>query len=245
MSKPVSKDEFMSGIFWELYNDLERQFQDFLGYVPYLEGNETVYSFKLINLILSVGGHVDSAFKEMARYIGFINNDDCKKILELLEESEERVKEGKSPRTVPITLSLRAFEKEYKLSKKKVRFKCLPKGEWITPFTPSNKTTRAPKWWEIYNGLKHDLSVNIKEANLLNTRDALAAAFLLNVRHIPGAVRLSEYRIMKFSTKAWEGYGEIRPQFDMTAEYFQDILERQKSYPAFVETPLFAYDYSK
>ena len=40
-------DNFEKGIFWELYLDLERQFLDFLEYVPYLPENETVYSFKL------------------------------------------------------------------------------------------------------------------------------------------------------------------------------------------------------
>jgi len=39
--KPL--DNFENGIFWELYKDLERQFQDFLEYVPYLSGNEKAY----------------------------------------------------------------------------------------------------------------------------------------------------------------------------------------------------------
>jgi len=52
MSEKI-EDNFEKGIFWELYKDLERQFQNFLEYVPYLPGNETVYSFKLLNLILS------------------------------------------------------------------------------------------------------------------------------------------------------------------------------------------------
>jgi len=45
-------DNFEKGIFWELYGDLERQFENFLDYVPYLEANENTYSFKLLNLIL-------------------------------------------------------------------------------------------------------------------------------------------------------------------------------------------------
>lgn len=51
----LRRDKFGNGIFWELYKDLERQFQTFLEYTPYLEGNENVYSFKLLNLILSIG----------------------------------------------------------------------------------------------------------------------------------------------------------------------------------------------
>lgn len=49
-------DNFENGYFWELYNDLERQFITILEYVPYLEGNETTYSFKILNLILGIGG---------------------------------------------------------------------------------------------------------------------------------------------------------------------------------------------
>ncbi len=65
-------DKFEIGNFWELYKDLERQFEDFLEYVSYLEGNEETYSFRLANLILGIGGYVDSAFKEMARYQDYV-----------------------------------------------------------------------------------------------------------------------------------------------------------------------------
>ena len=151
-----TKDNFERGIFWELYLDLERQFLNFLEYVPYLEGNENVYSFKLLNLILSIGGHVDSAFKEIAHYPGFSKNEDCQKILNILKESEKNVKEGKAPKTVPVRLPLEAFDKECKISKEKIIFKRLPESELVTPFHPHNQRTKAPEWWGIYNGLKHD-----------------------------------------------------------------------------------------
>src|SRR3990170_89055 len=62
---------FENGGFWESYKDLERQFEDFLVYVPYLKGNEEAYSFRLANLILSIGAHIDSALKEIAKYSTF------------------------------------------------------------------------------------------------------------------------------------------------------------------------------
>ena len=65
---PKRLDNFQKGIFWEIYTDLEKQFQNFLEYVPYITENEKVVSFKLLNLIQSIGGHVDSTFKEMAKY---------------------------------------------------------------------------------------------------------------------------------------------------------------------------------
>ena len=35
------EDSFESGYLWELYMDLERQFEDFLEYVPYIDENES------------------------------------------------------------------------------------------------------------------------------------------------------------------------------------------------------------
>ena len=66
-----TKDAFEDGYFWEYYMDLERQFIEYLNFVPYLEGNEKTYSFRLANLILSIGAHTDSAFKEIAKFHEF------------------------------------------------------------------------------------------------------------------------------------------------------------------------------
>jgi len=235
-----TEDNFEKGIFWELYQDLERQFQSFLEYVPYLPGNETIYSFKLLNLILSIGGHVDSAFKEMARYPEFSDNDDCKKILDLLKESEESIKEGKAPKTVPIWLSLRAFEKEYELSQKKIMFKRIPEREDVLPFKPCNLKTNAPKWWEIYNGLKHDVGVNIREANLHNTLNALAGAFLLNAIHTPAYIRLMEYRFVKPERTGRVTY-TLKPGWK---EKIKDWIKKKKRF-GIAETPLFIYNYEE
>ena len=142
-----TSDNFETGYFWELYNDLERQFRNFLEYVPFLKGNETVYSFKLVNLIISIGGYVDSAFKEMARYKESAGNIECQKILSAMKESEENIKKGKPPKTVPIKLCLNSFEIEYKLSEKKIEFKRLPERQIVTPFKTHNPKTKAPEWW--------------------------------------------------------------------------------------------------
>ena len=238
----LRKDKFGNGIFWGLYKDLERQFQNFLEYVPYIDENENVFSFKLVNLILSIGGHVDSAFKEMARYKGFADNADCQEIVKKLRSSEEKVKTRKAPETVSISLSLRAFEKEYNLSKKKVIFKRLPEGEEITPFRAYNPKTNAPKWWETYNGLKHDFSIHIKEANLKNTAHALASAFLLNVMHYSAALRLFELNIFKISY--------LRPKQVLSftkkpRDILQEWLEKKTGVQGSVETSLFVYDYSQ
>lgn len=236
----LRKDKFGSGIFWELYKDLERQFQNFLEYVPYIDENENVFSFKLVNLILSIGGHVDSAFKEMARYKGFADNADCQEIVKKLRSSEKKVKIGKAPETVSISLSLRAFEREYNLSKRKVIFKRLPEAEEITPYEPHNPKTNAPQWWEIYNGLKHDVSIHIKQANLKNTLHALASAFLLNVIHYSAALRLFEHNISKISYLSPK---QVLSPTKKVGDIFLEWFEKRKLEGS-VETALFIYDYS-
>jgi len=238
------KDNFEKGIFWELYKDLERQFENFLEYVPYLEENENMCSFKLLNLILSIGGHVDSAFKEMARYPDFSGNNDCKEILKRIRKKE----------TVSITLPLKAFETEYKLSEKTVTFKRVPEREKVMPFKPRSSRAKAPKWWKVYNDVKHDVSVNIKGANLQTTLHALAGAFLLNVIHFPAAHRLHEYGALKgqyfvnpFAVS--ESVETIAKSLSgepfLSREAFQAVLEGKISYPIYVETSLFKYEYNQ
>jgi hypothetical protein len=222
---------FESGIFWELYLDLERQFQSFLEFVPYMKGNEKTFSFKLQNLILSIGGYVDSAFKEMAFYRGRLYDD--KSLTEIRALTEKK-------RIVSVTLPLIAFEKKYKLSMKTVTFKRLPGREDITPF----KSPGTPEWWKLYNKLKHDVGLNLKQANLRNTRDALAGAFLLNVVHTPSALRLNEYNLIRLATRTRTGritgeYGSAKPQnLEAALEWGTGIVG------AYVETPVFYYDYT-
>lgn len=206
----VNTDKFESGLMWELYTDLERQFENYVEYVPYLKdsiggkqpkGNERVYSFKLLNLILSIGGYVDSVFKEMSRYKEFIDpscKENCKEILRKVRKGE----------TIPVYLPINAFEKEYTLSKRVVTFKCLPTREEILPFAPRKDGNNVPEWWTFYNALKHDLSLNLKKANLRNARDALSSAYLLNVTHIPSVFRLNDFGLLHSNyncpIKTWE-----------------------------------------
>jgi len=254
MSEEIA-DNFEKGIFWELYLDLERQFQNFLEYVPYLPGNENIYSFKLLNLILSIGGYVDSAFKEMARYPKFSEDENCKKILGLLKKSKENIEKGERPKFPSIKLYLKTFDrlhlasfdtvrrsyKSNELSKMKVIFKRLPEREDVIPFKPCNPRTNAPEWWDIYNGLKHDVSLNIEKASLKNTRDALAGAFLLNVIHEPAFRRFFKFGILKLESKG--GFGTIASESWVSPPYLEQDIKRGISTHYFVETSLFIYKY--
>ncbi len=141
---------FENGGYWEYYNDLERQFSSFLEYVPYLQGNEQTYSFKLLNLFLSIGGHIDSALKEMSRYSEFAENPSCKEILKRASDKEGIILSG-----------IRAFDEIYAICSKKVIFKCLPERISLIPFS-----SKKPEWWDFYNDIKHDVSINLKKKTL-------------------------------------------------------------------------------
>ena len=199
-----------------------------------------------MNLLLSIGGHVDSAFKKMAAYRGFSRNKKCKEIVRKVRETRKRIKKGKGPIIVKIEESLSTFEDIYKLSKREVIFKRLPKREMTVPFQPHNAKTNAPEWWDIYNGIKHDFSNAFEKANLYVTRNALAGAFLLNVIHRPGILRLNEYGILKWPPQPIEG--EFAGDFDhalirVPEHTLEDMLKRNQTPWGFVETPLFIYNY--
>jgi hypothetical protein len=224
---------FENGGFWEYYRDLERQFEDFLEYVPYLEGNKKTYSFKLLNIFLSIGGHIDSAFKELARYPRFAEIESCKDIVRRAEKKLGIIEDG-----------IRAFDEIYAITSMTVTFKCLPNRISITPFNCEH--CEHPEWWNSYNDLKHDLAVNLKKANLETVRDALAGAFLLNVIHEPAALRLFKYGLLKPNyaqgTTFWE------PIFDTFRG--KKLLDRPPDCKpvedAFtIETSLFSFDYEE
>lgn len=71
---------FQNGLMWVVYNDLEKNFQNFLEYVPLVSVHKKVYSQKLLQLMLQIGGYVDTAFKEMATYHSFDGNQKCEVI---------------------------------------------------------------------------------------------------------------------------------------------------------------------
>lgn len=173
----------------------------------------------------------------MARYPNFSSNNACKKIIDKLQESENNIRSGKPPLTIPIGLCLEAFEKEYEISKKRIIFTQSPERKEIIPFEPPSIENKIPEWWRVYNGLKHDVIVNIKEAHLQNTLKALAGAFLLNVIHVPAIFMLYEHATLKPALKGGS-------YFTGNKDTLRKYLDTHKVMNiGFVETPVFIYDY--
>ncbi|MFC1487076.1 hypothetical protein ACFLRN_05240 [Thermoproteota archaeon] len=224
------KPTFENGGFWEYYKDLENQFQNFLEYVPYLNGNENTYSFKLLSQILSIGGYIDSAFNEMARFSKFSENEICLRILRRAAQRLGIIKSG-----------IEAFDNLYNISNRTVTFKFIPERVDIQPF---NCTDTIPEWWDFYNELKHDVGINLEKANLKNTRDALAAAFLLNVIHEPGILRLYNYDVLKFYTIV-RGEPSKHLSKSIPRKDFERLIHERQSFWGSVQTDLFVYDFNQ
>ena len=222
------KPTFENGGFWEYYKDLENQFQNFLEYVPYVKGNENTYSFKLLSQILSIGGYIDSAFKEMARFPKFSENEICINILRRAEQRLGIIKSG-----------VEAFDNLYKISTRIVTFRFIPERVDIQPF---KCTDTIPEWWDFYNELKHDVGINLEKANLKNTRDALAAAFLLNAVHFPSLYRLYQHLILdKVEGIPMIGF-ESRPR---SLEWIKQEYESGRKFNFKLKTTLFIYDFGQ
>jgi len=231
------KPTFRNGGFWEHYRDLERQFQEFLNFVPYFDNNKGVHSFRLTNILLNLGGYVDSAFKEMARYPEFCRRKDsnCKKIVDVVRENRKKIKRGEFAGGPGIKFCLETFEEIYHLSQRKVNFKRLPLREEVFPYFPFNQETNAPYWWDVYNHTKHDFHEFFEKTNLESTRNALAGAFLLNVIHKPSILRLNEHNV----TKPKYGINRVK------SYVLRDILKTTIYPPLIVETELFYFDCEK
>lgn len=215
--------------------DFQRQLLTFQENVPYTEDNKSVHSFKLLNLILGLGGYVDSAFKEMIKFKDLTATPRILRLRRHLQNAENATSSGrKIPRRDRLYYAdfFPIFEKIYGLSKKEVVYKMLPDRESHKPF----QKNASPKigWWQVYNELKHHVSFNIKQANYKNALDALATAFLLNAIHEPSILRLNEYKQLKWKYNA-----------PLDQQQLEKALKNGQKIWAVLETPLFIYDYEK
>jgi len=224
---------FQSGIFWEAYHDLEKQLIQFLDYLPYESGNESAHSYRLLNILSSVGGYIDSSFKEIRRYEKYSERFDVKEA-EIKAKNEELLKEGKYPILFGFGCYLEVINDIYKIIDKKVIFKRLPGRETIEPF-------RNREWWEIYNSTKHDLGKNINLANLMNTVTAMGAAFLINAVHEPSILRLYDYDILNSCISRMRIHQSLSES--IPRNLLLEMLKRGQEIPAFLETDLFIYFY--
>jgi hypothetical protein len=136
----------------------------------------------------------------------------------------------------------------YRLSEREVTFKCLPERIKLHPFKDYEKPgerVKTPPWWRVYNKVKHEFSDNFQKATLRNARDALAGAFIIHAQHIPSAVRLCEYGLLKSELRTPNG--RVKGTYPTPSPKDLEVMLKRggKIAGLYVETTLFLYDYSQ
>lgn len=201
---------FETGAAWKVFNETEKEFVSFLEVVPFVPKHSNVYSFKLFNLMLTIGSHVENVFKTMARYPKFSNDPKIQKIIRSDKPN--------------IRMYGEAFEPIYHLSSKRILIKKEPiygLREYYKNLIPfSSFSKKSPLWWREYNELKHSWykENNISKANIINTLNALASLFQLIIRHEQGWNKLIDYHVIragKFDVvREYERKEKIKEAFD-------------------------------
>lgn len=226
--EPRIKTTFENGFFWNNYKTIESTFLDYLSYVPYCSPNRTVYSPKLVGILLQIGGYIDSAFKEMVKYE---IPDFCGKSVSNIEDA------------------WRVFEPVYKLSNNfgGDLIAILDYGDkQLYPFKEFSNSVYTPlPWWQAYNEVKHQYSPMYFKARMETVLEGLSAAFLLNVIHYPGTRLLWELEYLKTCIKTSKGFNEIFLSKEYFGKYMTSAVSNLKPLKIGirVETDLFLYSH--
>lgn len=64
-----SEDVFEKGLYWAFYQYLEDELIEYMRKVPYIDEHKHVHSPALLAQLLLSCSYIDTAFKDMARYV--------------------------------------------------------------------------------------------------------------------------------------------------------------------------------
>lgn len=230
------KPTFENGFFWNNYRSIESDFLRFLEYTPYCPSNKKMYSPKLTGLLLQIGGYVDSAFKEMAKYFR--------------PYAYKKKRNTRAKRVRPIVNIVDAFavyETVYILSLNNGG-KLIAKLELVAdkelyPFASFSSNYQGPQWWEAYNEVKHNYSLHIRKASIDNVLDGLAGALLLNIIHYPSIKLLWGLGNLITGVKTQTGFAELHLTQEQIDKYISSAASKFEppNIGIRVETPLFLY----
>lgn len=235
-------------LLWEEdYLQREKEFIDFIKYVPPSENQKSVWSLKLANQLILIGSSIDSFFKQaLPFYLNesikskynskWSNVQSINKELELFNRLRYSNKKNNNKKIRKLNFGdfRDLFEGYYnQLSKHAVyllvtREKIVPFEEWSSGGSLS--------WWDAYTNLKHNRFKNRELATVENVLNALAALFLLNVYYHPNRKFLAEK-------------GLIETFYETPLPSLISILEEKiitrftSSQKPIIKTNLFAYIY--
>jgi hypothetical protein len=202
-------------IVWEMYQSLEKEFLNYLEYVPLTTQHYEVWSYPLVNLFNNIGSSVDSFFKN-AIFCESLNN------IQGMEEirSDDHQHNMKTYRDI--------FETRYKVSNTQI-FE-LKNFYPIYPFKNWSNHS-SPDWWSRYTDIKHNRYQNKEKATLKMTVDALAGLFSLFITHKETLSTLIDYNFMHSQLRK-DSYKPI---------LLQDKLDNLGINRVWIKTDLFGY----
>ena len=230
------KPTFENGFFWNNYTSIESDFLRFLEYAPYCPSNKKIYSPKLTGLLLQIGGYVDSAFKEMAKFFR--------------PRTYEKKRSAPARRVRPIADIVDAFclyETIYSLSSnnggKLIAKLELVGDKELHPFASFSSNYQRPQWWDAYNKVKHEYSLHYRKASIDNVLDGLAGAFLLNTVHYPSIELLWRLDNLRIGIKVQKGFAELSLTEEQINAYMLNAVSKFEplNVGIRVETPLLLY----
>lgn len=225
----MSKNIFMTGEVWKTYTMVEKDFLDFIEYVPLTQEHSKVYSIKLSDMLLRLGSYIDTLFKEMLLFDGLDQNSNVNQ--SKLKKARKRKEEGK----ISIKNYREIFEPYYKLSERAIVVYD-PHHNFVTyPFLQFGKG-RSPPWWNKYNRVKHDLYKNMKEATMHRVLHALAGLFLLNTIHVEERLYLLDIGVIRSEAIPYHYLRDhLQSDVDIKTKANQDII---------AQSGLFIYPYA-
>jgi hypothetical protein len=202
-------------IVWEMYLSLEKDFLNYLEYVPLTSQHFEVWSYPLVNLFNNIGSSVDSFFK---------NAIFCDSLNEYSGIDQLRNRSGHNMKTYRAI-----FETQYKISNTQI-FE-LKNFSSIYPFKDWSDE-RTPDWWSRYTAIKHDRFRNKKRATLKTTIDALAGLLTLFLTHKETLSTLIDYNVMHSQIKK-----DVYKPILLQGAPFEDLGVHR----IYVKTGLFGY----
>ena len=144
----------MNHLHWQYLQTLDTDLDTTSRYVDFSQDNYKTYSIEFVRLLLATCSEIDVVAKIL-----------CKKISDTSQA--DNINEYRSTITAeyPKLCTL-----EIEIPKNRIVLK--PWSEW-------GEEDKNPSWWRSYNKVKHNRDSAYKEANLLNTLNALAGLYVL------------------------------------------------------------------
>lgn len=214
---------FGTGETYEHYQVIEEDFINFIKIIPLSDDrNMKVCSPVLRDLIIRSCVQIEIFFKEWAKY-ECAASDDIE--LSILYNSSNK----KGIRNWSIK-HYYYFKQKYGLNIAGTHIRELNKN--IYPFS-SWEEKSPPKWWEVYNSIKHGGLESKIECNLETALECVSALFILHCVNIYSRNYLRQFisisAFQKTFGKAKITFDKIKTPLDSKKYLFQDILASAKS----------------